>query len=67
MRFKAKDAPSPTYMFDFEAIDKLESLTPREIVTLICSVVGVRPENAYTLEDRPPHPNVMHLFKEFKV
>lgn len=64
---KVKDTPSPKYIFDFEAIDKLESLTPREIVTLICSAVGVRPETACTLEARPPDPSVMHLFKEYKV
>lgn len=64
--FKAKAAQSPTYVFDFDAIDKLESLTPREVITLVCAAAGVKPETACTLVERPPHPSVMHLFKEYK-
>lgn len=63
---KAKPPLEPIYVFDWDAIDKLEKLTPREIVSLICAGSGVSPETACTLRGRPPHKSLMHLFREVK-
>lgn len=67
-KLNAPKEPKIAYMFDWEAIHSLESLTPYEIVCLICSAVGVNPETACTRYDRPAPPEpVRHLFKEVTI
>lgn len=52
--FKKKEkTPVVQTMFDMEAIKEMESLTPEQIVRLVCASIGVSAENAviFTLHE----------------
>uniref|UniRef100_A0AAU6VZH5 Uncharacterized protein n=2 Tax=unclassified bacterial viruses TaxID=12333 RepID=A0AAU6VZH5_9VIRU len=45
--FKKKPAPKrEVIMFDMDKVRELDTLTPEQVVSLICMSVSVRPENA---------------------
>lgn len=60
-----KIAEKKTYVFDWDKLGEMEKLTPREIVVLLCCAIGTNPATTCTLYEGPPHPEVMHLFKEY--
>lgn len=60
---KKKTEKASVLQFDMEAIRELDSLTPEEIVSLVCCCVGVPPEKAI-IRNPELWPSLVRLTKE---
>lgn len=63
--FKKKErVKTRVLVFDMDKIEKLESLTPDEIISLVCAAVPTKPETAVIYHPELWHGSLSRITKE---